>query len=178
MADFLTHVFVPLTAAYVLRRELFASVTHFALGGFGLFADFDKFLGQPGLFHSLLTLGPICLGMLAVERWWRGEFRYAPLVVAFVLSHLLLDFVGGGPVPLLYPLVDAGVGLQYPVRTVFGVDPVGVAFQGPLVQIRSTVPRPGYNTYGFINGFGVTSVLLFVVIVLGLRADDRQGRPD
>lgn len=76
------------------------------------------------------------------------------------------------------PLVDAGVGLQYPVRAVFGVGPFGIAFRGPLVQIRPTVPRPGYNTYGFIDGFGVTSVLLFVVIVLGLRVDDRQRRTD
>jgi len=45
--DFLSHLFVPLTAAYVLRRDLFASAWAVALAGFGLLADVDKFLGTP-----------------------------------------------------------------------------------------------------------------------------------
>lgn len=166
MADFLTHIFVPLTAAYVLRPDLFESRLHFAVGAAGLVSDFDKFLGHPGLLHSLLALVPLSLGILAIERWWGGEVRYGPLVGGLVLSHLVLDFVSGGPVPLLYPVVKSGIGLTYPVQTVFGVDPVGVALQGPVVQLRTAAPRPGFNTYGFVNGYGVISTILFGIVAL------------
>lgn len=167
MADFLTHIFLPLTAAYVLRPKLFDPPWLLLLGGFGLLADFDKFLGQPGLLHSVVTMGPLCLFILGVERAWRGELSYSPLIVALILSHLLLDLVAGGLVPLLYPFVTTGIGLEYPMNTVFGAGPIGITFQGPLVEIRHTAPRSGYNTYGFIEGVGVATALLFATIYLG-----------
>lgn len=173
MADFLTHLFLPLTGAYVLRRELFASPVYLAVGGFALLSDFDKFLGAPGLLHSLVTLVPICLAILGIEYAWRGEFEWGPVIVALILSHLVLDFVDGGPVPLLYPLVAEGVGLQYPVRTVFGSGLFGVTLDGPLVTLRTVAPRPGFNTYGFIDGNGVASALLFFAVYVGLR----RGEP-
>lgn len=171
MADFLTHLFLPLTAAYVLRRELFESPWALSLAGFGLLPDFDKFLGVPGLLHSLLTLVPLCLGLLAAERWWRGELSVTPVIVALVLSHLLLDFLYGGPVPLLYPFAEAGIGLHYPARTVFGVGPLGVAIENSLVALRVTTPSPGFNTYGFIRSGGVGTMLLFGVVYWGLERD-------
>lgn len=176
MADFLTHLFLPLTAVYVLRRDLFPSPVYLLLGGFGLLSDFDKFLGMPGLLHSLVTLVPICVAILAVERWWRGRLTYAPAIVALILSHLVLDFVVGGPVPLLYPFVTAGPGLQYPIRTVFGEGLLGLTFEGPIVHMRMVAPRPGHNTYGFIQGFGVANALLFFTVYLGRewQATDRN----
>lgn len=171
--DFLSHLFLPLTAAYVLRRELFDRPWLLGLGGLGLLADFDKFLGVPGLLHSLATLGPLCVALLAAEYWLRGELELAPVVVALVASHLLLDFLDGGPVPLLFPLVETGVGLQYPVRTVFGEGLLGVRLDGPLVALRTAVPRPDNNTYGFLQGSGVASALLFGVVY----ANDRLGGP-
>lgn len=93
--DFLTHIFLPLTVAYVLKRELFETPAHLSLAGFGLLSDFDKFIGYPGLLHSFITLTPICLALLAGERWLRGRVVLSPLIVAFVLSHLLLDFIDG-----------------------------------------------------------------------------------
>jgi hypothetical protein len=167
MADFLTHLFLPLTAAYVLRRDLFQSPLYLGVGAFGLLADLDKLLGRPGLLHSLVTLVPLCLVVLGVERWWRGESKHGPLIVALVLSHLVLDFLDGGPVPLLFPLIETGVGLEYPVRTVFGQGPIGLTFEGPLVRLRTSVPSGGFNTYGFINGFGVANALLFLIIYFG-----------
>lgn len=174
MADFLTHLFLPLTAAYVLRPDLFPSPAYLAVAGFGLLADADKFLGTPGLLHSLVTLVPLSVGLVAAERWLRGETRYAPLAVALILSHLVLDVVDGGPVPLVYPVVETGIGLTYPARTAFGVGPLGVVIEGPLVALRTAVPVPGHNTYGFIDGAGVASALLFGLIYAGERW--RAGR--
>lgn len=94
------------------------------------------------------------------------------MVAALILSHLVLDFVDGGPVPLLFPLVKEGIGLQYPVQTVFGAGPLGVQFQGPLVSIRDVAPRQGFNQYGFIKGAGVASALLFATVFFGTRHSD------
>ena len=169
--DFLSHLFIPLTAAYVLRPDWFRRWWHFGAAGFGLVADADKFLGMPGLFHSLLTLGPLCCAVVGGEYLLRREVNWSLLVVALVLSHLVLDVVDGGPVPLLYPLVETGIGLEYPVRTVFGEGLLGLRFEGALVQLRTTAPRPGFNQYGFIQGAGVASALLFVTILVGNRTE-------
>lgn len=166
MADFLTHLFLPLTAAYVLRRELFPAHRYLALGGFGLLSDFDKFLGMPGLLHSLVTLIPIVVLVFVIEFYWWDRFTYASMIAGLILSHPILDFIDGGPVPLLFPIYTTGIGLEYPVRTVFGEGLLGVTFHGPLVTLRTTAPRPGFNTYGFIDGAGVASLLVFVIIYL------------
>lgn len=174
--DFLTHIFLPLTVAYVLRRELFETPVRLSLAGFGLLSDFNKFLDQPGLMHSFVTLTPICLTLLAGERWLRGRVVLTPLIVAFVLSHLLLDFIDGGPVWPLLPLVDTGIGLQYPVWTVFGGGPIGLIFQGPIVALKIGMARPsGSNSYGFINGFGIASLLTFFVVYVGLSQQEKNN---
>lgn len=174
--DALTHLCLPITLAYVLRREFFASPWRLGLAPFALLSDFDKFLGHPGLLHSLVTLVPLCLALLAAEYAVRRRLVVTPLVVALVGSHLLLDFVGGGPVPLLFPLVETGLGLQYPVRTVFGEGLLGVRFEGPLVTLRTVAPRSGFNTYGFITGAGVTSAL-FALAAIGGSELQQRGWP-
>lgn len=170
--DFLAHIFLPLIAAYILWPERFSSPWRFSVAGFGLLSDFDKFLGIPGLLHSLVTLGPLCVLVLGIERTARDEFDISPILVFFIVSHLVLDFVDGGPVPLFYPFLETGIGLQYPIRTVFGTGPFGIAFRGPLVTLHTTQPRPGHNTYGFITGNGVASALLFAIIYAGRRKKD------
>lgn len=167
--DFLTHLTLPVTVAYVCRRELFSSPVYLLVGVFALLPDFDKFLGVPGLLHSAVTLVPISLAIVAFERWHRGRLTWSPIVVALIWSHLLLDLVDGGPVPLLFPLVEAGIGLQYPVQVVFGEGVLGVTFDGPPVSVRTVVPRPGHNAYGFVQGAGVSCALAFLAIYLGLR---------
>ena len=173
--DLLTHLFLPLTVVYVLRGESFDHPATFGLTGFSVLADFDKFLGQPGLLHSLLTLAPICAVILAAERWYRGGWQYAPLVTAFIGSHLVLDVIDGGPVPLLYPLVEGGIGFQYPAQTVFGRGPVGLAVEGQLIATRTTAPRPGFNTYGFITGDGIAWALVFLVLFVGIERNRPGG---
>lgn len=165
--DALAHIFIPLTAAYVLRGEQFPSSKWLLLGLFGLLADFDKFLGIPGLLHSLMTLVPICMVLLLGERLVRNEVVLSPILVGFVMSHLVLDLVDGGPVPLLYPLIKTGIGFQYPVQAVFGAGLVGIAFEGPLLALRVGAPLPGHNTYGFLTGTGIASVLVFLTIYAG-----------
>lgn len=162
--DAISHVFLPLTVAYVLRRELFASPDRLFLAGFGLLSDLDKLLGMPGLLHSLVALVPLSAALLAAEWLHRRELTWSPLVVAFIASHLVLDFVDGGPVPLLYPVVETGIGLEYPARSVFGTGPLGVAIEGPLATMRVRAPRAGFNTYGFVDGAGVASALVFAAI--------------
>ncbi|WP_254538270.1 metal-dependent hydrolase [Halomarina litorea] len=174
--DALTHLFLPMTAVYVLRTDLFADAPWLlGLAGFGLLPDFDKFLGVPGLLHSLVTLVPVGLAVLGVEYALRRDLVVGPVVVALVFSHLVLDVVDGGPVPLLFPFVEGGLGLEYPVRTVFGEGPLGVSFEGPLVTLREATPRPGFNTYGFLGGAGVSSALLFLTVYLGDRLGARGG---
>lgn len=174
--DFLSHLFIPLTAVYIVRRELFDSPWLLGLAGFGLLSDFDKFLRIPGLLHSLVTLVPICLAILGLEYWLRGELRFSPAIVALIGSHLVLDFVDGGPVPFLFPLIESGVGLQYPAQTVFD-GPLGLRFEGPLVSLRTSAPRPTNNTYGFIQGGGVASMLLFGIVYISERWYGRSGPP-
>lgn len=175
MAGFLTHLFLPLTVVYVLWPQRFPSPVYLLLGMFGLLSDFDKFLGQPGLLHSTLTLVPIAVALLLVEILAREKLEVAPIVIVLIFSHLLLDFLDGGPVPLLYPLIEQGIGLQYPARTVFGTGILGVTIEGPLVALRTTIPRPGFNTYGFITGNGVASMVLFIVIYTGMQMKPGQS---
>jgi hypothetical protein len=167
--DALTHLFLPLLVAYVVRPDLFSKPRYMALGGFGLLADFDKLLGVPGLLHSLVTLVPICLGLVAVERVIRKEIHYSRLASVFIMSHLVFDIIEGVTVPLLFPLVTTGIGLAYPMEVVFGTGTLGFTFQGWPVTLKIGVLRTGHaaadvatNTFGFINGFGVASLLAFL----------------
>lgn len=167
--DFLTHLFLPLTVAYVLRRELFNPPYHLALAVFGVVPDFDKFLGHPGLLHSLVTLVPIAVVLIGMEYGIWGSIQYSSLAAAFMGSHLVLDVLDGGPVPLLYPFVEAGLGLQYPIQIAFGEGLIGVTLRHAPIAVRMTQPRPGFNTYGFLRGYGIAWALVFAVIYLGLR---------
>jgi len=174
--DFLSHLFLPLTAVYVTRPTVFESPWLLALAGFGLLSDFDKFLRMPGLLHSLVTIGPICLAVVGTEYRLRGDLRSSPVIVVLIISHLVLDFVDGGPVPLLFPLVETGIGLRYPVQTVFGEGVFGLRFVGPLATVQTTAPQAGNNTYGFITGAGVASLLLFGLVYLTDRWDSMGGQ--
>lgn len=174
--DFLTHLTLPLTVAYVLEREVFESPRYLLLGVFGLLPDFDKFLGVPGLLHSAVGLAAVTLVLVGAERWWRGRLVVTPVVVALIWSHLVLDIVDGGPVPLLFPLIETGIGFRYPVQVAFGEGLLGVRLDGPLVALRSTAPAPGHNTYGFVQGAGVASALAFLTVYLGLHLDRSRAR--
>lgn len=170
--DLLTHLFLPLTVAYVIRREVFASPAHLGLALLGLLPDVDKYLLAKGYGHSLVTLGPLCAAILAVEYRYRGELRIAPVAVGLVASHLLLDFVGGSQVPLLYPFLTEGIALRYPASTVFGTGAAGMTVVGPVVDLKTASPRPGVNTYGFLRPAGVANLLGFLAVYAGLAREE------
>lgn len=186
--DFPTYLFLPLPVVYDVRPDLFESPAMRSVAAFGLFPDLDTFLGVPGLLHSLLLLIPFAIIVLVVEQWGCGRVKVSPIIVAFVGSHLLLlDFVDGGPVTLLFPVVETGVGVQYPAQTVFGRGLLGVSLEGALVTVRMASTRLGFanpevatNTYGFLTGTGVASLLTFVSVMFGRsRWGDRAiGRRD
>lgn len=165
--DVLTHIFLPLTLVFVIKRDLFRiHPAVYLLPLFGVLPDFDKYLGKPGLLHSLLTLIPIVLAIFLIERIVDDSNRFAPVIGFFVFSHLLLDFLEGSPVSLLYPFEKVGIGLRYPVEIVFGEGSLGATLRGSL-EIIKKVPEAGFNSYGgFVSGFGVASLLLFSVIFL------------
>jgi hypothetical protein len=77
------------------------------------------------LFHSVLTVDPICLFLLSVGARLSRD-QYIRLVTPLFGSHLLLNIVDCESVPLLYRFVKQSVGLQFPTRSVFGRVPIGV----------------------------------------------------
>lgn len=171
--DALTHLFLPLAVLYAARPAWFRSPAWFAVAAFGLLPDFDKFLGAPGLLHSLTAVVPLSVVMLAADRvvpdrLAAGRANVGRVAAGLVWSHLLLDVFDGGPVPVLYPFVEWGLGLRYPARVAFGVEPLGIAVRGPVVALRTVAPRPGFHAYGFLNGFGVASAVAFAAVYVGV----------
>lgn len=169
--DVLTHLFLPLTAAYALRPDLFSTPRSLTIAVFAVVSDFDKFFGAPGLFHSLLVTIPVSVVIVFVGRRYRTLHGYAVLGVLLLHSHLLLDLLDGGPVTLLYPVIREGVGLTYPTRLIFGEGPLGVVVQHPLPAIRVDPTAQGRTTYPPIDGYGVLSALLFLTVYGGKRIE-------
>lgn len=173
--DALTHVFLPLTVACVVVATRFPTPRYLALGAFGLAPDLDKLLGVPGLLHSALTIVPLCVALIALDRWRADVFPYGTIAAALVLSHLLLDFVDGSGAYLLYPLVETGVGLGYPATVTFGEGLLGVTFDGWPVVLETRSAPVGFrespfvasNTFGFVGPTGVASVLAFGAVWVG-----------
>lgn len=172
--DALTHVFLPLLMVYVLRPGLFSGPHYLAMGLFGLLADLDKLIGIPGLLHSLVTLVPICIGMLLLERAFRGEYHYSAIASVFTLFHLPLDVIEGVTVPLFYPVISTGVGLAYPMVLLVGPEagPLWFTFDGLPISLEFGELRTGHavsddvdsNQFGFLNGYGVVTMLTFIVV--------------
>lgn len=169
--DLLTHLFLPITVAYVLRPELFPSPWYLGFAIFAVLPDADKLLGVQGMLHSLLVLGVIGVVLLGAERLVREDHTYALLAVGLLFSHLLLDLLDGGPVPFLYPIVDAGVGLHYPAQLVLQDT---VAIRNPLPEVRVGTPNRSRQTYPIVTGYGVLSGLTFLTVYLGERLRRRS----
>ncbi|WP_207589830.1 metal-dependent hydrolase [Halomontanus rarus] len=165
--DLLTHLFLPIAVVYVLRPALFEHPLAFGLAGFAIFPDVDKLVPVPGGFHSLLTLLPIALLVVGLERLSLGTRRYAPVAIALLYSHLLLDIVDGNFVTLLSPLVKTGIQLQYPGHVVLG-GAWPIVVQGDLLSLAVGKPQPGSGgpgTYPLVQKYGVLSVLVFLSVI-------------
>lgn len=165
--DLLTHIFLPLATLYVLKRDVFNPPYHFLLVLFAILPDFDKLIGMPGLFHSLVTLVPLILCVLLLEKHVKGTSMYTSIASFFVGSHLFLDVLDGGPVPFFYPFIKTGIGLEFPLEIAF--HSFSFSFLNDLVRVIYAVPRSGFNTYGTFSGFGVASLILFALVYVGTR---------
>lgn len=167
--DILTHIFMPLTALYVFKKELFNPPYCFALVLFALIPDFDKFMGIPGVFHSFFTLLPFILVIFLLEKLAKGSGIYTGIAAIFIFSHLFLDFLEASPIFPLYPLIKTGLMLKFPLEIAF--NNFGFSFNGPFIQIIYTELKAGFNTYdGILSGFGIVSMLLFVLVYLGFKS--------
>ena len=167
--DVLTHLFLPITVAYAVRPDLFPSPWHFALAVFAVLPDFDKLLGTPGLLHSIFAVGAIGFGGALLERHFSGTKTYTTVATLFLASHLLLDFLDGGPVTFLYPLIETGVGLEYPTQIVFGDTVRDVAVRNPLPHVHAGATNSSREAYSLVNGYGILSALVFVTVYLGVE---------
>lgn len=173
--DLLTHVCLPVTATVALAPSVLRSPSKLATVGFTVVPDADKLVGTEGFFQSLLVLGPLALALFGVERVVRGTRVLAALATAFLASHLVLDVLDGGPVTLLYPVVESGVGLRFPAVLTFGDGVVPVSVHGPLVRLAADPVRTAGREYTFVEGFGVASLLLLATVLAGRRY--LQGDP-
>lgn len=172
--DALTHLFLPITVAYAVRPDLFTDKRTLALAVFAVLPDADKVFHMSGAFHSILTLGMFGGGLLVVEQRLRGRRTYASLAVLLMFSHLLLDLIDGGPVTLLYPLVDLGVGLTYESTVSFGDAIHQVTLSDLVPSIRTGNPNVDRRSYPFLKGYGVLSALVFLTVYVGSELRNRE----
>ncbi len=152
---------------YAVRRKL--KFCYIVLIPFTVLPDLDKFLGMVGLLHSLVTIIPLCLLLMLLE-WTvrkltnKNTYEYSLIASFYILSHLFLDILDGGPVTLLYPFVKAGIGLSFPATLELGSNPFEFSINNISPQLIYEVPEPSKN-YGILSGFGVASAILFLLII-------------
>lgn len=170
LTDLLSHIFLPLILIYAVKEE--QKVYYLILAPLTLLPDLDKFFGMVGLLHSLVTIVPLCLLLVLLEWSVRKpaelkECRYSLAASLYVFSHLFLDVLDGGPVTLLYPFVEGGVGLTFPATLEFGHSLFDIHIKNLLPKLVWDVPEQSYgNTYEIFSGFGVASTILFLLIVI------------
>ena len=165
--DVLTHLFLPITIVYAVRPDLFPSPRYFALAGFAVLPDFDKVLVIPGLLHSIFVVGGIGVVLTVSERRLYDTETYATIATLLLASHLLLDFLDGGPVTLFYPFIKTGVGLEYQTQIVFGDAVHDIAVHDPIPQIQAGTTNASREAYSLVNGYGVLSAFAFLSVYLG-----------
>jgi hypothetical protein len=160
----LSHIFLPLILIYSVKRKL--KIHYLILVPFTVLPDLDKFLGVVGLLHSLVTIIPICLLLVALERFVRASYEYSLIASFYVFSHLFLDVLDGEPVTFLYPFVKEGVGLIFPATLEFGYSMFEFRINNVTPQLIWEIPDPSYgNSYEILSGFGVASTILFLSMI-------------
>jgi len=172
--DVLTHLFLPITIVYAVRPDLFPSPWYFALAGFAVLPDFTKLLGIPGILNSVFVVGGIGIVLTVSERRLYDTVTYATIATLLLASHLLLDFLDGGPVMLFYPFIKTGVGLEYPTQIVFGDAVHDIAVHDPIPRIQTGTTNASREAYSLVNGYGVLSALALLTVYLGNEIQRRN----
>ncbi len=174
--DILTHIFMPLTIVYVLKRELFNRYYTYTLAFFALLPDFDKFIGFPGVLHSFITPMIFIFFIFIIEKSSRGSWIYTSILAFFIFSHLILDILDASPIFPFYPLSSTGLIVEFPLKVSF--NNLSFSFIGPPIQIIYTELKTGFNTYeGILNGFGIASMLLFLSLFMIIKNKEREDSP-
>jgi len=160
--DLLTHLFLPLALIYGAGMNGIRNRSLLLLSFFAVLPDGDVFLGvHRGLFHSLFFVLPlISLSYFLAKKY----FKYIAL---FLSSHLALDFISGG-VPFLYPLVNLGIGVEFPLVLTFGSAPAVVEWLPRLVYY-TPMDVHGLALKAF-SSFGVASFALFLIVYYNRRS--------
>lgn len=159
--DALTHIFIPLTALYVLKKDLLNPSYHFLLVFFAWFPDLDKLLRIPGLFHSLLIIIPLIFVILLIEKQLGRNGKISGIAGIFIISHIILDVLEGGAVPLLYPIFSTGVGIIFPLK----ISIHDFSISGAPVEVVYEEPKLSY-TYEILSGYGLISFFIFAMVYL------------
>lgn len=157
--DALTHVFLPLAALILLKRN---DYRFYFFASLSLLPDFDKVIGIPGLLHSIVTLALIILALTFIERRIGNEFL--GISAFFILSHLFLDLLDGEPVTLLYPIVKEGYGIVFKAKIATG----SFSFIGPIAEIVVEEPKKAL-VYDIFSGFGFASMIFFFLVLFRMR---------
>ncbi len=159
--DLLTHLFLPLI--FLLAAGFSKDLRMLLLSPLAILPDLDVFLGiHRGLLHSLLIIIPLIIFSFILARKY---YKYAAF---FLCSHLFLDFLAGG-VPFLYPLVNTGVGIEFPLVVKFASAPTIVEYL-PRLVFSSPSPVHG-QSYELFSSFGIASMFLFLAVYL-IAEDD------
>ena len=155
--DVLSHTFLPLIFLLGIGR---LSKRHIMISPASLLPDLDK-LFLTGLLHSLLVISPVLLAIAAAERKLKGNLETSLILSFFVLSHVFLDILDGGPVPVAYPAVSLGFGISYNAKIFVSNLTVSDIF--PSVEIREISPSESYELF---SGFGLASAIIFFMILI------------
>ncbi|MEM2363686.1 MAG: metal-dependent hydrolase [Candidatus Nezhaarchaeales archaeon] len=156
--DVLTHVFLPLTIIYALKKEFKA--WYFPLALSTIIPDLDVLTGiHRGLLHSLLFLLPLICIAFTLEYAFRRRLELSTLFSIFILSHLALDALAGGA-PFLYPLVNLSVGVEFPFIIRFGQS---ISIVDVMPKIVYGVPHEVCGEMNVFSGFGVASAIAFTI---------------
>jgi hypothetical protein len=154
--DILTHIFLPLTLVYVLRGDF--KTKHFPLALLATLPDFDVLTGiHRGLFHSIIFLAPTSALTLLVEYALKRRLKYSLIALLFLYSHIILDFLSGG-VPLLYPIANQGIGVEFPFIIRFG-ESISIVDATPKLVYNH--PQPIHGEVDAFSSFGVANTALF-----------------
>lgn len=95
------------------------------------------------------------------------------IAVFFLFSHILLDFLTGG-VPLLYPIINQGVGVKFPFIIRFGGS---VSIVDVTPRLVYNYPQPVHGEVDAFSGFGVAITALFFITYWKI-SKDRESSGD
>jgi hypothetical protein len=89
--------------------------------------------------------------------------EYSKYIALFLSSHLALDFITGD-VPFLYPLVNLGIGVEFPLVIKFDSAPTVVEWL--LKLVFSTPMQVHGQVFDVFSSFGIATLLLVLIIYL------------